>query len=67
MITTVAGTGDAGYSGDGGPAANARFNEPYSLTVDGNGDIYVVDRLNAAVRRIDAATGTITTVAGTAQ
>jgi sugar lactone lactonase YvrE len=67
IITTVAGTGEAGYSGDGGPAIKARFNEPYSLTVDRNGDIYIVDRLNAAVRKITAATGIITTVAGTGE
>lgn len=66
-ITTVGGTGEAGYSGDGGPAIKARFNEPYSIAVDRNGDIYVVDRLNAAVRKIDAATGIITTVAGTGE
>ena len=66
-ITTVAGTRESGYSGDGGPAAQAQLYEPYSLTVDGNGDIYVVDRLNAAVRRVDAATGTISTVAGTGE
>jgi len=67
VITTVAGTGGAGYSGDGGPATKAQFNEPYSLTVDQKGDIYIVDRLNAAVRKIAAATGIITTVAGTGQ
>ena len=66
-ISTVAGTGEAGYSGDGGPAAIAQLHEPYSLTVDDNGDIYVVDRLNAAVRKIDAATGIISTVAGTGE
>ena len=67
VITTLVGDGEAGYSGDGGPAAQARFNEPYSLTVDSNGDIYIVDRLNAAVRKVDAATGIISTVAGTGE
>jgi hypothetical protein len=67
VITTVAGTGIAGYSGDGGPATRATFNQPYSLQVDANGDIYIVDRLNAAVRKVAAATGIITTVAGTGQ
>ena len=66
-ITTLVGDGEAGYSGDGGPAAQARFNEPYSLTVDSNGDIYIVDRLNAVVRKVDAATGIISTVAGTGE
>jgi streptogramin lyase len=65
VITTVAGTGRQGYSGDGGPATQATLNNLYSLTVDANGDIYIVDRLNAAVRKVDAATGIITTVAGT--
>jgi hypothetical protein len=64
-ITTVAGTGEQGYSGDGGPATAATFNQPYSLQVDNNGDLYIVDRLNAVIRRVDAATGIIATVAGT--
>ena len=66
-VTTVAGTGAAGYSGDDGPATDATLNEPYSLEVDAGGNIYVVDRLNAAVRRIDGDTGVITTVAGTGE
>ena len=68
IVTTVAGSGEAGYSGDGGPATQATMREPYSLQVDrDNGDIYIVDRLNAAVRKVDAATGIITTVAGTGE
>jgi sugar lactone lactonase YvrE len=67
IITTVAGAGQAGYSGDGGPATQATLNQPYSLQVDRNGDIYIVDRLNTAVRRVQAASGVITTVAGTGQ
>ena len=67
IVTTVAGTGEQGYSGDGGPAVNATMNEPYSLEVDADGSIYIVDRLNAAVRRVDGGTGTITTVAGTGE
>ncbi|MDA0264928.1 MAG: hypothetical protein O3A93_12005 [Chloroflexi bacterium] len=67
VITTVAGTGEAGYSGDGGPATMATMNNLYSLTVDTNGDIYIVDRFNAAIRKVDAATGVITTVAGTGE
>ena len=66
-ITTVAGTGELGYSGDGGPATSATMNEPYSLQVAANGDIYIVDRLNAAIRKVDSATGIITTVAGTGE
>jgi sugar lactone lactonase YvrE len=67
VITTAAGSGQMGYSGDGGPATQAAMNQPYSLQVDRNGDIYIVDRLNAAVRKVAAATGIITTVAGTGQ
>ena len=70
VVTTVAGTGEQGYSGDGGPATEATFNEPYSLEVDDDSpqaNIYIVDRLNAVVRRVDGATGVITTVAGTGE
>ncbi len=67
VISTVAGTGEEGYSGDGGPASQASVNQIYSLCIDTNDDIYIVDRLNAAVRRIEAATGIITTVAGTVE
>ena len=49
VITTIAGTGAEGYSGDGGPATAATFNQPYSLQVDGNDDVYVVDRLNYVI------------------
>ena len=66
-ITTVAGNGNQGYSGDGGPAVEATMDQPYSLQVDGNGDIYIVDRLNSVIRKVDAATGIITTVAGTGE
>ena len=65
VITTVAGRGRAGYSGDGGPATEATMNEPYAVQVDRNGDLYIVDRLNAVVRRVDAGTADISTVAGT--
>ena len=65
IITTVAGTAEPGYGGDGGPAAGATFNQPYALDVDANGDLYIVDRLNAVVRKVDAASGIISTVAGT--
>jgi streptogramin lyase len=64
-ITTVAGCGRKGYTGDGGPATKATLNEPYAVAVTPEGDLYVVDRLNAAVRRVDGKSGVITTVAGT--
>ncbi|HYM72422.1 MAG TPA: hypothetical protein VET89_05535 [Stellaceae bacterium] len=64
VITTVAGNGEKGYSGDGGPATRAALNEPYGVVVDRAGNLYVADRLNRRVRWIDAASGIITTVAG---
>ena len=67
VITTVAGTGEQGYSGDGGPATEATMYEPYSLALAPDGSIYVVDRLNAVIRKVDGATGVITTVAGTGE
>ncbi|MCS6850306.1 MAG: hypothetical protein NZ700_03935, partial [Gemmataceae bacterium] len=67
LITTVAGTGKKGYTGDGGPATQATFNEPYAVVRDSNGDLYIADRLNAVIRKVDGATGTISTVAGTGQ
>jgi DNA-binding beta-propeller fold protein YncE len=67
IITLVAGTGDSGYSGDGGLALQATFNMPYALTVDANGDIYVAERGNPIVRKIDGTTGLITTLAGTGE
>src|SRR5499426_4582039 len=67
IITLVAGTGECGYSGDGGPALRATFNMPYARTVDSNGDIYVAERGNPIVRKIDGNTGRITTLAGTGE
>ena len=67
IITTVAGTGEAGYSGDGGPATQATMYEPYSLAITPDGSIYIVDRLNTVIRCVDADTGIITTVAGTGE
>jgi sugar lactone lactonase YvrE len=67
VISTVAGNGDKGFSGDGGAATGAALNEPYGIALDRAGNIFVADRLNRRVRRIDAASGTITTLAGTGE
>jgi streptogramin lyase len=65
-ITTVAATGGkSGYTGDGGPATQATLNEPYEVRFDKAGSLFVVERLNHCVRRVDGKTGVITTVAGT--
>ncbi|MGA5895272.1 RICIN domain-containing protein [Streptomyces venetus] len=64
MISTVAGTGVAGYNGDGGPAVSAQMKRPYAVAVDGAGDLYVTDAENHRVRKV-AAAGEISTVAGT--
>ena len=64
IITTCAGSGEAGYSGDGGPAIRAQLNEPYGIAVDRMANVYIADRHNHCVRRVDSASGAITTVAG---
>jgi DNA-binding beta-propeller fold protein YncE len=64
VIGTVAGSGTKGFSGDGGPATRARMNEPYGIVLDRSGNLFIADRLNRRVRRVDAASGVITTVAG---
>lgn len=65
VIATVAGTGRAGYSGDGGPAVQAALNNPQGVAIDGEGNVLVADTFNHVIRKIDAA-GIITTIAGTA-
>jgi uncharacterized repeat protein (TIGR01451 family) len=64
IITTVAGNGSFGYSGDGGPATSAKLYGPYGIAVDGAGNLYIADRFNYRVRMVSTS-GTITTVAGT--
>jgi len=64
IITTVAGNGTAGYSGDGGPATSAELNGPGYLTVDASGNLYIADVGNNRIRKVAAATGIITTVVG---
>jgi DNA-binding beta-propeller fold protein YncE len=65
VITTVAGTGRAGYAGDGGPATSAELNEPYEVRFSPAGDMYFVEMKNAVVRKVDRKSGTISTFAGT--
>ncbi len=65
MISTVAGSGRQGYSGDGQSATRATLNEPYEVRFDDLGNMYFVEMKNHLIRRVDAATGTITTIAGT--
>jgi len=63
-IRTVAGNGDGGLGGEGGPAAAACLNEPKAVTVDGNGNLIIADSENHLVRKIDRQTGQIKTIAG---
>ncbi len=64
-ITTVAGSGEQGYAGDGGPATAALLNEPYEVRFDRQGHMYFVEMRNHIVRRVDKHSGQISTVAGT--
>ena len=64
IITTVAGSGIAGFAGDGGPATDAQLNHPTGVVVDATGGILIADQHNYRIRRVDPS-GTITTIAGT--
>lgn len=64
IITTVAGNGKRGFSGDGGDARNAHLNSPYSVCVDSENNIFIADTDNHRIRKVDAKTGVIHTVAG---
>jgi sugar lactone lactonase YvrE len=66
-LSTVAGCGRRGYSGDGGPAIEAELNEPYEIRFDRDGNMYFVEMQNHIVRRVDRETNTITTVGGNGQ
>ena len=63
VITTVAGTGTAGFSGDGGPATSAQLNYPYHVAIDRAGSLYIADTYNNRIREVTK--GVITTIAGT--
>ena len=64
IITTAVGTGERGFAGDGGPAARALLNGPFDIGFDTGGNLYFSDTFNHRIRRVDARTGVITTVAG---
>ena len=65
VITTFAGNGTAGYSGDGGPANRAQLKQPHSIQFGADGNLYICDIGNHVIRRVDMKTGTISTFAGT--
>jgi len=64
IISTIAGSGNPSYAGDGGPAASATLNTPGDVAIDGAGNLYIADSGNNVIRMIAAATGVITTIAG---
>ena len=66
VISTLAGNGEPGYDGDGGPATRARLKGPYGVQVDKAGNVYIADQQNNRIRKV-ATDGTITTVAGNGQ
>ena len=66
-ISTVAGTGIRGFSGDGGPAVKAQLDQPHSIALDRADDVYICDIMNNRVRKFDARARTITTFAGTGE
>ncbi len=65
IITTIAGTGTGGYSGDNGPATDAELFIPSAVIVDTNGNVYISDAENMVIRKVDGTTNIITTFAGT--
>ncbi len=67
IISTVAGNGTAGFSGDGGPATKAQLKQPHSIVLDNCGHLYICDIGNNRVRRVDLAKGTIETFGGTGE
>lgn len=67
VITTVAGTGEKGYTGNNGPATKAKLNEPYEVRFDKDGNMFFVEMQNHIVRKVDAATGMISLVAGSGE
>ena len=66
-VTTIAGSGEKGYGGDGGPATQAALNMPHEIQFDRAGNLYIAERDNHVVRKVAAQTGLISTVAGTGE
>ena len=64
MISTLVGTGVAGFSGDGGPSDKDQLSQPHSIVLDRRGDLYICDIRNNRIRKRDAVTGVLTTFAG---
>jgi sugar lactone lactonase YvrE len=64
IITTVAGSGNWGYSGDDGPATSAEMRRPVGIAIDNKENLYIIDIDNSRIRKVDAATGIMTTIAG---
>ena len=65
--TTIAGNGERGYNGDGGPATDASLNMPHEILFDTQGDLFIVERDSHVVRKVDMTTGLISTIAGTGE
>ncbi len=66
VISTVAGNGQSGYSGDGGPATSAQLGEPWGVAIDSAGNLYIADYFNFRIRKVSTS-GVITTAAGNGQ
>ncbi len=64
MVSTAAGTGSSGFSGDGGPATSAQISQPTNVAFDGAGNMFITDQLNNRIRKVDVSTGIISTVVG---
>ncbi len=67
IVSTVAGTGEAGFSGDAGPASRAQLRQPHSIAFDADGNLLICDIGNHRVRRVNMADGTISTLSGTGE
>ena len=65
IITTIAGNGSLGFSGDGGPATAAELDDPWGVAVDDSGNVYISDAENGRIRKVNASTGIINTLIST--